>query len=288
LIPDINSILGPEKYAAVNDDIRQGLNIILVGDEKFANSMVKVEVFLERLKQARKAFLVEFLQPEIDRVCAELGFKVPPTAYFEDIDLKDQLQYAKLYTQLMQMGVLTPSEGLKAIETDEFPSTEESVEHQKELRKLRDDGLYEPLIGGPKDAAPGEMPKGKGRPAGTKAPQSTKKVSPIGASTISMAKLKETIEAADSTIEAMEKAVKARFKLKTLSKEQKDSAFVLAKQVMANEPIDVWPVKAADYAKNPQKMTEEVSAKIDSIMSGYDVDDYLAILISKSLSELIP
>ena len=43
VIPDIANLLDPKKYAVVNEDIKQGLNHILVGDEKFANSNIKVK-----------------------------------------------------------------------------------------------------------------------------------------------------------------------------------------------------------------------------------------------------
>ena len=38
-----------------------GLNNILLSDEKFANTSIKVQVFMERLKQGRRVFLENFL-----------------------------------------------------------------------------------------------------------------------------------------------------------------------------------------------------------------------------------
>ena len=87
VIPDIANLLDPKKYAVVNEDIKQGLNHILVGDEKFANSNIKVKVFIERLRQAREAFINEFLINEVKRICKNLGFKNYPKPVFEDIDI---------------------------------------------------------------------------------------------------------------------------------------------------------------------------------------------------------
>ena len=54
VVPDISSILDPKKYEVVNRDIQLGLNnILLSGDEKFANMQIKTQVFVERIKQAR-------------------------------------------------------------------------------------------------------------------------------------------------------------------------------------------------------------------------------------------
>jgi hypothetical protein len=131
-------------------DIRAGLNNILVGEnEKFANQSIKVKIFIERLKQAREIFINEFLYPEIKRVCRELGFKNYPVPYFDDIDLRDSLQYARIYTRLLELGLLTPEEGMDAIEKGRLPDKETSLEHQQDYRQQRNKGFYEPILGGP-------------------------------------------------------------------------------------------------------------------------------------------
>ena len=109
VIPQISDILDPKKYEVLDKDIRVGLNNILIGEnEKFANQSIKVKVFIERLKQARETFIGEFLMPEMKRICKVLGFKNYPTPYFEDIDLRDGLQYARIYSRLIELGILTP------------------------------------------------------------------------------------------------------------------------------------------------------------------------------------
>ena len=84
-----------------------GLNNILVGEEKFANTSIKVQVFIERLKQGRDAFLNQFLIPEIKRVCKALGFKNYPEPNFQEIELKDKTTWNRVVAQLLQYGVLT-------------------------------------------------------------------------------------------------------------------------------------------------------------------------------------
>ena len=54
IIPDIASILDPKKYEVVNTDIQQGLNNILIGDEKFSSTSIKVNIFMQRLEQGRQ------------------------------------------------------------------------------------------------------------------------------------------------------------------------------------------------------------------------------------------
>ena len=149
VVPRIGDLLDSKKYDVVNEDIRQGLNNILIGQEKFANQNIKVKVFIERLRQAREAFINEFLYPEMRRISKILGFRKTPVPHFEDIDIKDAIQFNRIYTRLIELGVLTPEEGVRAIETGRLPDSEESVESQESLKPLKDGGFYEPVIGGP-------------------------------------------------------------------------------------------------------------------------------------------
>ena len=116
VVPKIADLLDPRKYQIVNEDIQVGLNNILTsGGEKYANMQIKISVFVERLRQARQIFLHEFLKPEIKRICKSLGFKNYPIPNYEDIDLDDSSTADRVYTRLIELGVLTPEEGLKKI-----------------------------------------------------------------------------------------------------------------------------------------------------------------------------
>jgi hypothetical protein len=149
VIPQIGALLDAKKYEVVDRDINIGLNNIFVGGEKFANQSAKVEVFIERLKCGREAFISQFLMPEIKRIARSLGFRSFPTPHFEDINLKTESETLRVYTRLIELGVLTAEEGVEAIGTHRLPTKEESIESQEEFKKLRDKGLYEPIAGGP-------------------------------------------------------------------------------------------------------------------------------------------
>lgn len=150
IIPDIAGFLDPKKYDMVDRDIKEGLNYIIAGqNDKYANASSKIDVFIQRLTQARESFLSEFLIPEIKKISQELGLKNYPLPYFEDIDMKDGLEYNKVYTRLIELGVLTPEEGIEAMQSGKLPDKEESIANQEEFRKLKDKGYYEPLMGGP-------------------------------------------------------------------------------------------------------------------------------------------
>ena len=148
VLPDISKIIGPEKYQIVNEDIRQGLQNVIVGDEKYKNTQVKAEIFLERLKEARQSFVHNFLQPQIKLVCQQMGFKTYPTAKFEEIDIKDEVQLQRVVTRLIEMGILTPEQGINAIKTGIYPNAEEIEPAQERYVEKRKEGMYNPLVGG--------------------------------------------------------------------------------------------------------------------------------------------
>jgi hypothetical protein len=288
IIPNIGNLMGPEKYQIVDRDIQIGLNNILIGNEKFANESIKVQVFIERLKQARESFINNFLYPEIRRISKELGFKNYPTPYFEDIDLKDDIQYSRVYTRLIELGILTPEEGITAIETGKLPDPESSVQSQQKLRELKDQGYYQPLIGGAKMGEPG-------RPAGsTGIPQTTKNVKPVGegrqarAALFDIEKIKDNFILASRLQEKVEASLREKHSLRKLSKQQKDVAFEIVKIIASNESPENWENVIAEYLTNPKDKNPNTINEIESIAVEHSIDSYVASILyhSKKIEDI--
>lgn len=295
VIPNIGELLNAKKYEQVNNDIQQGLNNILIGDEKFSNTSIKVQIFVERLKQARQAFLINFVNPEIRRISKGFGFKNYPEPFYEDLNLRDELEYAKVFTQLGTLGVLTPQETVKAIETGRLPDAEESVESQTQLQQHKDKGLYQPLMGGPKDQLEAakevqsvknqakKLPGKAGRPTGTKA---KKKITPIKGA-ISLKKIGENILLANTLQSNVEKCLKDKHKLKNLNEQQNEVCNQLTSTIMANEEPEKW--KELDivkgYLENPLDKNEERVSAVQEVALEHQVDDYLAAVLHASRKE---
>jgi len=148
VIPDLNKVLGSEKYKIVNEDIKEGLQNVIVGSEKFSNTQVKAEIFLERLKESRNSFLNDFLQPQIKEVCRNMGLKSYPIAKFEEIDIKDEVQFHRVITRLLEIGILTPEQGIKSMQTGLYPNPRELSQVQEAYIEQREKGYYNPLVGG--------------------------------------------------------------------------------------------------------------------------------------------
>ena len=318
LIPDINKVLGSEKYDQLDKDIMAGLNAIIFNDkEKFANASIKVQIFVERLKEARSSFLENFLNPEIKRICKQLGAKNYPVARFEEINLRDDLQFSRLYTQLAQIGLLTPNELFDALDTGKLPQQADSLADQLEYKTHRENGLYLPLVGasvqdpgidgatipaqlGIKPPFGANKPKGKGakskgtgtgggagRPGGSSGPQAAKKISPMGtpSRSLSTAKLAQVSVAADTLKSNLEKKLTRKFKIKKLDETQQVTANLIVQSIMANEEIGKWNESIASYIEHPKEIDPAVEVDIDNICLVHDVDPYLASIVRLSVAD---
>jgi hypothetical protein len=285
IIPEISSILDPKKYEVVDRDIRYGLNNVLFGEEKYANTNTKIEVFLSRLKHARETFMHDFLMPEMKKIGRNLGFKNLPTARFKDADFKSDANLTRVYSRLIELGVLTPEEGITAIDTGRLPLPEESVESQKGFQKLQDDGLYQPLLNKPQQQSTGR-PTGTGTPQTTKAPRSTPTA--VKASEpkpkINADLVAKNLVKFDNLVVGVETALKEKYNRKRLTKEQKEIIETIAETIATNETPKEWLNKINDYINKPVQVSVNME-RINEIAAEYGLDYKTAILLYHSQLE---
>lgn len=300
VIPQIGDILDPKKYEIVNEDIRNGLNDILMGGtsgEKFANQSIKVKLFIGRLTQAREIFINDFLMPEIRRISDILGFKAYPTPKFEDIDLEDSVEWVRAVTRLGEIGFLTPEEVLGSIKTGRIPTGQESSESQKSFKDAKDAGLYQPIAGGQFDKLELAKEQGKmalqksaiskpaGRPTGSKRPQSTKRVKPLKSkATFSAIKVRENLVLAEELKNKTEKKLLKTFKLKELKEEQKGLAAELVNIIIANEEPQNWLSSIENYSKDPSDKNKERVDKLKDLCIEHGVDDFIGGVLLASIN----
>ena len=144
VIPDINKVVGPGKYEVINQDIKDGLQNIALNDDKYNGAEMKTRVFLDRLKEAREAFIQDFLQPEIRRIALDLGFRSYPTVKFKDIDLRDETQLMRVATRLMELGLITAEQGMELFQTGKFPLAEKPRKSSRKICRTKREGLFQP------------------------------------------------------------------------------------------------------------------------------------------------
>ena len=310
VIPDLRDLLGPAKYQQVDKDIREGLQFMFFGDEKFANASVKIKIFIESLKEGRRAFMESFLMPEVKKVCEQMNFRDVPTLRAEEIALQDEALMNRLYVQMGQLGMLTPQETFEAVRTGDFPTESESLQHQEELKKAKDKGLYQ-MIAPP--AAPGAGGSGtsinKGRPTGTPGTPATRKIAtPIGQTKAAvegdivrdshhhfgMIRIAESLVKMDKVRATVEGALMKQYKVEELNDAQQIVANQIAQSVCFNEPEKQWAKAAVSYVKKgPKDIAKETLAEMDEIRATFDdpekpIDGWMAGVLLKSKVDFTP
>ncbi len=297
VVPGVAELMSPTKYEIFDRDINMGLNNILVGGEKFANQNAKTEVFIARLESARQTFLQSFLIPEMKRVSKKLGFRSTPEPLLAEMSLTDDNVKDRIFTRLYELGVLTPEEVLEAIDSKRLPEIKNSRESQKDFLKEKQEGLYEPImskdpLGGP--PAPNE----EGRPAGTKAPQETKNVSPIGQGEqskftkasesplkYSLANLKDNMILSQRLNSEVISHLKKMHKVKRITQKQKQVAEAICDLIIINESPSEWINCVSKYCEEPMDHNLDRVKKVQDIAYENNLDTYLASLLLGSIKE---
>jgi hypothetical protein len=265
IIPDISKIIGPEKYQVLNEDIRNGLQNIMVGTEKYNTTEVKARIFMDRLNEARRAFLNDFLNREIRRISTSLGFRNIPVAKFVDVDSKDQTELLRVATRLMELGVVTPQQGLDIFNTGRFPNSEDIGVTQEQFVSERKKGFYNPLVGGvpmiappaPKlpagakvgalsgpvgpaakkpavPAAKNNTPKSAGRPTGKKAgPTKTIKG-------YSRKNIQEIVGKVENLRSLITTSIKEKYNTEELNQVQNEIVDKLCESIVCASEVDKW------------------------------------------------
>lgn len=287
VVPKIAELLDPRKYEIIDRDINMGLNNVLMGGEKFANQQKKMDVFVKRLEQAKQAFLNHFLIPEMKRIAKSLSFKSCPTPYYDEQSFTDDVAYTKIYSHLIDIGVLTPQQGIEAIQTNRLPDsdTEEMDDRQKEYKKARDQGLYTPLIGGQKQPE-------KGRPEGsTGISQTTKRVAPIGAKgsveekpsmEFSLIKLKNNMLLSQVVEKEVASCLRTKHGIKRLSNQQLSVVSEILNVIIANEEPENWKDAVQEYCDKPVDKNIDRVKQVISVGAEHQVDNYIAGLLYSS------
>jgi len=303
IIPDIAKILGPQKYEVLNEDIRQGLQNVMVGSEKYNTTEVKTRIFMDKLNESRRAFLNDFLQREIKRVSKDMGFKSYPTAKFVDMDSKNETEILRITTRLMELGVITPQQGLDVFNTGSFPKSEDIELAQEDFVKNRKKGYYNPVVGGvpmmaaptpklpagstpigaikvpAKPAATNNTPKSGGRPVGTKK---------VGPSKTIKGYSRKNIQAISEKVEDLFSLAKQEFKLKfnsegELNNDQIEMVNSLCESIICSSQIDTWQHELKSCVNDINKIEQlQTLDEVLNISTEHELETYPSAILYHS------
>ena len=281
VIPELNRVLGPDKYKILNEDIKQGLQNIVVGEEKYSSTQVKAQIFIDRLKEARSGFVNDFLQREVKRVAKELGLRSYPEVKMKDIDMRDEAQLMRVSTRLMELGILTPQQGMEMFHNGRFPEADKIAPAQKDFVDERKEGYYNPLVGGvpmvEADIGGGpKTPRQGGRPEGTTD-------IPIVNAKYSRSNIQKTIYEIDEFINSAKATMLQNINSEELSDNQEQMVADLCESIVCSESKESWAetmescVKDFKEIENLQTLTEVLS-----ISSEHNLELYPAAILHHS------
>ena len=273
IIPELNRVLGPDKYKILNEDIKQGLQNIVVGEEKFNSTQVKAQIFIDRLKESRTGFLNDFLQREIKRISRELGFRSYPEVKMKDIDMRDEAQLMRVSTRLMELGILTPQQGMEMFHNGRFPEADKISPAQQDFVEERKEGYYNPLVGGvpmiePEIGGATKTPNQAGRPEGTTG-------IPIVNAKYSRADIQKTIYEIDEFINEAKGQMLENIESDKLSESQEEMVANLCESIVCSQSKESWSetmescVKAFNEIENLHTLTQVLEISNDHKLDLY-------------------
>jgi len=287
VIPDLSKVLGPEKYQVLNQDIKEGLQNIVLSDDRQSTAEVKAKIFLDRLREARKAFLNEFLQPEIRRIAKSANMRTWPKAEFKDIDFRDDIQLMKIGLRLIELGVFTPEQGISFMDTGQFPEADSLDEGQEEFVKKREKGYYNPIVGGVPETPPpfdpnknntiNKTPKQRGRPLGAKQKQGL----------ASLANIQSVVYDIEDLRRQLEEDLKTKYNKESLSEEQKQIVDQISESIVISKEQKDWLTIAKECVKdsrNISKLNIPLDGVADTVRE-FGLDDYAAAILYHSYDE---
>jgi len=280
IIPELNLVLGPEKYQILNEDIKQGLQNIVVGEEKFNSTQVKAQIFIDRLQESRYGFLNEFLNREIKRIAKDLGFRSWPEARMKDIDMRDEVQLMKASTRLMELGIITPKQGMEMFHNGRFPEPDELNKSQKEFLEEREQGYYNPIVGGVPVFAPNGKTEGPPKPSGR--PEGTTDI-PLANAKYSRASIQKTIYDIDGLIHEAKAKLTKKLKTKELTSDQQEMASSLCESIVCSKSKEYWGETLESCVKDFNEIENlETLKEVLDISAEHTLDTYPSAILYHS------
>ena len=261
VIPDLQKVMGKEKYDVLNQDIREGLNNILLGESKYADTEIKLKIFLQRIEEVRERFIKDFLQAEINTVCETMGLKRPPQIEFKRTDALNYADMQRLIARMVELGILTPNEGMDVIDKGIFQTSEELGLDQSKFVSERKKGYWSPLaLGG----GVGEKKEEKTSSQNPSSPTVSAPTGgrPTGTGVEKQSKAKFAVDSIRSTLEDVSKFqaqsecfYKEKLSLKNLNKEKKKVISEICLAIIQGCEKSEWKNKLEQIVVNPSVLT---------------------------------
>ena len=286
IIPDLRKVVGPEKYEVLNRDIQEGLQNVLLGDNKYADGQLKMKIFIQRLEESRQQFITEFLQPEIRRICKSAGMRSWPQAKLVKTDTLDNSDMTKLATRMMELGVLTPQQGMEVIHHGVFPKAEELMNAQETFKEQREEGYYMPLVNSINlYDSEGEEPEAEKQEEPEAAPIAPSGGRPMGVSNSTFSK-KNIVEATKMINEFEYKAYREfalKYGLEELDENRKELVSKACESIVVAKKVEEWDDSLASLVEDLDNLSDlNISEEVLEVGAKHQLDDLSAAILYHS------
>jgi len=292
VIPDLKKVMGAEKYQVLDQDIKDGLQNILIGDSKYSQGETKMRIFLERLKFSRELFIKDFIQPEIRKLCKSLGMRVWPQAKMIEVGKNESGETNKIAIRMMELGILTPEQGMDLIHSGCFPESENLDKSQKSFKKQREDGHYMPLVNSINLYQQEEMEEGgesntseEGRDNAVKNP-SPSGGRPVGVSNSTHYSKANIVEITKRVTEFEKNAAESfskKFGMKELSEDKKDLVAKACESIVVSKKEDEWDEALSSILADFDKIADlDISPEVLEFGAKHQLDDLSAAILYHS------
>jgi len=289
VIPDLRKVVGPEKYEILNRDIQEGLQNVLLGDNKYADGQLKMKIFVQRLEESRSQFIKDFLQPEIRRICKAAGMRSWPEVRFVKTDTLDNSDMTKLATRMMELGVLTPEQGMQVVHNGVFPKAEDLMSAQETFKEQREEGYYMPLVNSinlyQNEEDEAETPQQESQEELEAAPIAPSGGRPMGVSNSNFSK-KENNGATKMVSEFELRAYRdfaLKFGLEELDDNRKELVSRACESIIVSKPNEEWDQTLSNVIDDLDHLSQlDIDTNVLDLGSKHHLDDLSAAILYHS------
>lgn len=226
-----------------------------------------------------------------------MGMRSWPEAKFVKTDTLDNSDLQKLVTRMMELGVLTPEQGIQTINSGVFPQQEELVAAQEKFLNDREKGYYMPLVNSinikqDADAEESPAPTPIAAPNARSANKTATTSSPSGGRPMGTSKANEPFSRKNiiETVKKMnEFELKAfasfaeKYGVDNLSEQNKNLVSNLCESIFVSKESAEWEDCLGSVLDDFDKINDlNTSASILDIAAQHQLDDLSAAILHHS------
>jgi hypothetical protein len=184
---------------------------------------------------------------------------------------------------MMELGVLTPEQGMSVVHNGIFPKAEELGPAQDKFKEQREDGYYMPLVNSINLFQNEEESTPEAKPE--VAPIAPSGGRPMGVSNSSFSK-KHIVEATQMVSEFELRAYRdfsLKFGLEELDEERKDLVSPACESIIVSKPVGEWDETLSSVVENLNNLSKlNVDPEVLDVGAKHQLDDMSAAILYHS------